>query len=134
MIHLDTTFLVDAIRESRHGATGPARTWLASNPREELAVSVPVLCELLVGAELHAEPEAEGRRVRQVCHGLPVVSLDERVPAIYARAAAALMRAGERLAMMDLLIASVALSKGAAVLTRNVRHFERIPGLTVLPY
>ena len=134
VVHLDTSFLVDAIRESRRGVTGPAREWLTANRSAELALCVPVLCELLVGAELHADPEEEGRRVRQVCAGLPVVHLDERVPAVYARTAATLIGSGDRLATMDLLIASAALSVGAAVLTRNVDHFERVPGLKVIRY
>ncbi len=35
---------------------------------------------------------------------------------------------------MDLLIASIALSVGAAVITSNADHFERIPGLKVIRY
>lgn len=134
MILLDTTFLVDAIRESRQEAPGSATAWLASNPRQEIAICVPVLCELLVGARLHSDPDAEERRVRQVCGSLPVVTLDERVPAIYAAAAAELIHTGARLAVMDLLVASIALAESAPLLTRNVKHFERVPGLTVLTY
>ena len=52
MIHLDTTFLVDAIRESRRGQDGPARRWLTRHRGEALAVSVFVRAEVLVGAEL----------------------------------------------------------------------------------
>jgi predicted nucleic acid-binding protein len=34
----------------------------------------------------------------------------------------------------DLLIGACALERGYAVLTRNRRHFEKIRGLTVLPF
>ena len=33
----------------------------------------------------------------------------------------------------DLLIAATALELGFSVVTGNVRHFQQIPGLTVLP-
>ncbi len=39
---------------------------------------------------------------------------------------------GVRLALADLLIGVTALELGYGVLTGNVRHFERIPGLTVV--
>jgi len=46
VIHLDTTFLEDVIRESRRDEQGPARRWLTRNPHETLGISVFVLCEL----------------------------------------------------------------------------------------
>lgn len=134
MIHLDTSFLVDAIRESRRGASGPARSWLARHREEPLAISLFVLGELLVGAELHADSAAERRRVPDTCGGLPVVVADLRLPETYARLHAALQRQGEPLPTMDLLIASTAVNDGAALLTANERHFSRVPGLTVLSY
>jgi predicted nucleic acid-binding protein len=36
------------------------------------------------------------------------------------------------LAFTDLLIAAAAIEQGYAVLTENLRHFEKIPGLHVL--
>lgn len=39
--------------------------------------------------------------------------------------------AGERLADADLQIAATAIVHGLAVVTGNVRHFERVPGLVV---
>lgn len=115
MTHLDTTFLVDAMRESRRGVDGPARRWLTDPGGAPLAVSNFVLCELLVGAELHAEAEAERRRVRETCGGLPVVAPDERLPDTFARIHGAL-------------------THDAALLTANDAHFARVPGLRVLSY
>lgn len=134
VVHLDTSFLVDLMREQRHGRNGPARAWLEAHLDESLSISVPVLCEILVGVELHGEPGEAHRRVRRVCGGLRVVPLDERVAGVYARVAANLSKSGALVGAMDALIASVALSDGAALLTRNTRHFDRIPDLLVLDY
>ena len=134
MIHLDTTFLVDAIRESRRREPGSALGWLAEHAGERLGISLFVLCELLVGAELHAQPEAERQRVQETCGGLPIVPADERLPGTYARLHAGLSRQGHALATMDLLIAGVALNEGAALVTANEVHFGRIPGLRVVAY
>ena len=134
MIHLDTSFLVDAIRESRRSRQGRARRWLEDHGDETLSVSVFVLCELMVGAELHAEREVELARVRGTCAGLRVVEADHRLPATYGRLRAGLMGRGQALAAMDLLIASVAVVDGASLLTRNQDHFSRLPELRVLTY
>ncbi len=134
MIHLDTTFLVDAIRESRRGGGGPARDWLAENRGEDLGLSMFVLAELLVGAELHAEPDKERRRVLHVLGDLPIIEPDKRLAATYARVHAGLTRQGTPLASMDLLIGCTALNADAGLLTANRAHFSRIVGLRVLGY
>lgn len=134
MIHLDTSFLVDAIRESRRGHDGAARRWLAGHPGEPLAISVFVRAEVLLGAEVHADPIAERRRILAVCGNLPVVLPDDRLAETYAAVHASLRRQGTPLATMDLLIACVALNQGAPILTANHRDFARIPGLRVLAY
>lgn len=134
MIHLDTTFLVDAIRESRRKQDGPARRWLATHRGEALGISVFVRAEVLVGAELHADPLKERRRVMDICGNLPVVLPDDRLADTYAGVHASLRRQGTPLATMDLLIACVALNERAPLLTANHSHFSRIHGLRVLEY
>jgi predicted nucleic acid-binding protein len=44
---------------------------------------------------------------------------------------AALRRRGETVETTDLFIAATALVHGLIVATRNVRHFNRVPGLVV---
>lgn len=134
VIHLDTTFLVDAMRESRRRSVGPAHRWLAQHRPESLALSVFVLGELLVGAELHAEADQERQRVLSICGELPIISPDRRLAERYASTHAHLSRRGTPLATMDLLIGCTALVEDAAVLTANTGHFSRIPGLRVLEY
>jgi tRNA(fMet)-specific endonuclease VapC len=134
VIHLDTTFVVDAIRESRRKHDGPARRWLAENRTADLAVSLFVRAELLVGAALHAEPDRERRRVLQVCGNLPVIVPSTEMAETYAGVAAALVRQGTPIATMDLLIGCTALAANAPLLTANRTHFERIVGLRVIGY
>ncbi len=65
----------------------------------------------------------------QLLAAVPSLELD----AIAADAASeihrSLERSGNAIAMADCLIAGIVISKSAKLLTRNRRHFERIPGL-----
>jgi tRNA(fMet)-specific endonuclease VapC len=47
----------------------------------------------------------------------------------FARQRAALRRQGQLIPDMDLLIAATALEENLTLVTRNIRHFERIPEL-----
>ena len=134
MMHLDTSFLVDLLRESSRRAPGAATSLLDTLEGEEMRVGVHVVCELLAGAELARQPRIERQRVRQLCTSLQVVYPDERFPTVYARLLAHLERSRQRISTMDLLIASAALVDESSLVTRNARDFSRIPGLGLVSY
>jgi predicted nucleic acid-binding protein len=134
VIHADTSFLVDLLRDAARGIDGPATTLLESMEREEIRVGVHVVCELLAGAEGSRHPAIERQRIRRLCGGLVVSYPDERFPPVYAALLASLRRAGRPIATMDLLIATAAIVDDAALVTRNTTHFSRIPGLDILGY
>ena len=63
MIHFDTSFVVDFLRETSRDDPGPATALLDSLPPEDLAVSVFVVCELLAGAAFSREAYMSARIV-----------------------------------------------------------------------
>jgi tRNA(fMet)-specific endonuclease VapC len=134
MIHLDTPFLVDLLRESARGKPGRAMAFLGEVEEEELAACVHVQCELYAGAEQSHHPKEERRRVDRLCQGFSIVYPDQRFPEIYARLLATLERKGQRIGNMDLLIATSAVIDEAPLVTGNVGEFSRIPDLRLLKY
>jgi tRNA(fMet)-specific endonuclease VapC len=63
---------------------------------------------------------------------LPVVlAFDRRAARIFGTLKADLERAGTPLAEPDLRIAAIAISHQLTLVTRNVRHYGRVPDLTV---
>lgn len=134
MTHLDTSFLVDLLRERGRARPGPAHRLLDTLADEELAISIHVACELHAGAELSVAPPREHARVAALCSALRIVPADERLPLEYATLLGEMRRRGESIATMDLLIAAAARVENAPLVTRNVRHFERVPGLDVVAY
>ncbi len=134
MIHLDTSFLVDLLKEGGRGIDGSASRFLATVPEEELGISVFVACELAAGAAMSARPAQEKRGVDQLCAGLRVEYPDERFAEAYGSLLASQLRTGGRTSTMDLLIATSAVVAGAPLVTRNVKDFSRVPGLDLLSY
>ena len=62
---------------------------------------------------------------------LPVLPSDVAAAHRYGEVRAELERRGMPLGEADLRIGAIALSRGLTVVTGNVRHFQRIPGLWV---
>ncbi len=131
---LDTCFFVDLLREKARGQRGPATRRLESLGDTELEVSLFVLCELLAGAEMSRDPDHEIARIRALAESYPVVYPDQAFPALFAETLAALTRNGTPVPTMDLLVAITAKRLGVPVLTRDVEHFGKVPGLQVTSY
>ena len=134
MTHLDTSFLVDLLREGSRGGEGRAHALLDRLPDQELGVSVHAACELYAGAELSLDPVQERERVGALLRALQVVYPSDRFASRYGGLLAELRRRGETVSTMDLLIGTAALVDGSALVTRNARDFERLPGLDVITY
>lgn len=134
MIHLDTSFLVDLLREQASRKAGAASAWLSAHADEALGASVFVSCELEAGAARAAHPQRERGRVGELMKTLAIAFPDERFAAVYGGLLSTLQARGRTIATMDLLIATSAMVEGVALLTGNRRHFDLVPDLRVLSH
>jgi tRNA(fMet)-specific endonuclease VapC len=135
VIHFDSSFLIDLLRETTGDRLGPAFDLIESlDEHELLGVSVAVVCELRAGAELARLPSREHAALDELFEGFDIAYPDHRYAAVYARLLAATRRGRPPVATMDLLIATAAVVDDAALVTRNVKDFRRVPGLRVLGY
>ena len=135
MIHLDTTFLIDLLREQRRDRLGPASTYLEGlSDGDLLAVSVHAVCELMAGAHAAGAPSDEVDHLAGLCDTLVVRCPDTRFAAEYGRLLGRMRASGASIDTMDLLIATAAVIDGAPLVTRNARHFSKVPGLEIERY
>jgi predicted nucleic acid-binding protein len=104
-------------------------------PDDSIALASITASELLIG--VHRADTAD-RRVRREAYveailtRVPILPFDLHVARVHAQISAELMSIGHPIGAHDLLIAATAVAHGYRVLTDNLRHFERVPGLTVL--
>ncbi|MCH7749643.1 MAG: type II toxin-antitoxin system VapC family toxin [Acidobacteria bacterium] len=134
MIHLDTTFAVDLLREVRRRQPGAATAMRGRLEREPLRISVHVACELLAGAELSRQRTEERQRVLRFCDAVDIAYPDAQFAPAYGRLLALQQRTGRTVGTRDLLIATAAILDEAPLLTRNKREFSRIPDLEIIGY
>ncbi|MFL6195910.1 MAG: type II toxin-antitoxin system VapC family toxin [Thermoanaerobaculia bacterium] len=134
MIHLDTSCAIDLLRETRRGENGPATRFVSALDLQEVVISLFVQCELFVGAELSQRVSQTREEILRFCSRVSVVYPDQRFPRAYSVLLSALRRSRQEIGMMDVLIATQALVEGALLVTRNVKHFERVPDLRILTY
>jgi tRNA(fMet)-specific endonuclease VapC len=117
----DTDVLIDALR-GFEPSTSVVRTAIAGRALATTAISA---FEILSGARTPAELDL----IRELLAPLPILVFDDRASEAAAVARRELERRGETIGMADYLIAGICLSRSATLVTRNRRHFERVPGL-----
>lgn len=130
MYLLDTNILSNLLRRSP-SSTLVAK--LAVVPVEMQFTSSITLGELVYGAH-HAAGRTE--ELLRRLNALPpikhrILPFDDAAARIYGQLRARLEREGTPIGDADIRIASIALARGLAVVTGNVRHFNRIPGLGI---
>jgi predicted nucleic acid-binding protein len=74
VIHVDTSFLIDLMREQRRGAAGAATRFVEKYAEEPLAAAVFVACQLEGGVARAAHPDRERARLRALFHAISVVA------------------------------------------------------------
>lgn len=60
-----------------------------------------------------------------------MIPFDQQAAEVYGKIAADLERQGLTIGFPDLQVAAIALSRNLAVITHNLSHFQRVPGLKV---
>jgi tRNA(fMet)-specific endonuclease VapC len=123
---VDSDWLIDAFL-----GVPTAVNLLAMLRDEGLAVSIISYGELFEGALGAPDPATELARFRRFLARLALLSLDDRTMERFSRLRAELRRRGQLIPDLDLLIAATALHQDLTLLTRNVRHFNRIPELSL---
>lgn len=107
---------------------------LAANAPGDVAIPQPVIAEIAFGIE--RLPRSRRRSVLQsrfdlLCSELPRAEWTDAVSQAYGRIKAALERRGTRIEDFDAAIAAHALATSATLVTANLDHMTRVPGLQV---
>ncbi len=123
MIVADSDVLIDALR-GREPFESRIAEVLATDSLATTAVSA---FELLSGAKT----ETALTKVRQLLAPLEILPIDAAASSAAAEARRSLEAQGKTIGMADYLIAGVCLSRSLVLLTRNRKHFERVPGVVL---
>jgi predicted nucleic acid-binding protein len=121
MILIDSDVLIDALKSREPARARVARGLVEAN----VATTTINAFELYAGVR----SEGEAASVDALLAVMTLVSIDHEIARLAGRVAHALAARGARIPAADALIAGACLLSGASLLTRNVRHFRRVPGL-----
>jgi len=94
-----------------------------------IAMSLLTFGEIYEGIYYGRDPERAETIFLELLKGVEVLPLTRPIMQNFARIRGELRKRGQLISDPDLLIAATARVHDVTLITRNVRHFERIPGL-----
>ena len=128
MYLLDTDTLSNLMKKS---PSNDLQARLLSVPVADQFTSSVTLGELLYGAQKKGSKNLPIRIEREVTAKLTVLPFDSEAAMQYGEVRTELESRGIPIGQADTMIAAIALARGLIVITGNIRHFQRVPGLTV---
>jgi tRNA(fMet)-specific endonuclease VapC len=117
----------DTVSYALRGVGGVRERLLRQRP-SEIAVSALAVAELRFGAERKKSKRLH-RLIDAFCGGVTVLPFDEPAATRFGVVGAALAAKGRPIGQIDTLIAAQALAGSLTLVTHNLRHFSRVPGL-----
>ena len=97
-----------------------------------LAISLITFGEIYEGIYYGRDPRGHEAGFRSLLRVIDVLALNRAILRRFARIRGQLRRQGQLIGDLDILIAATALEHDLTLLTRNRRHFDRIPELKLL--
>jgi tRNA(fMet)-specific endonuclease VapC len=121
MTVLDTNFLIYLLRNK---AAAEVADYYA-NPK----ITTITLYELYFGANLSVKQKDEMSKINSLLNSVDLLAFDECAAEKAGDIQAKLINSGRRIDLQDVLIAGIVISKNEELVTNNIDHFRRIPGL-----
>jgi tRNA(fMet)-specific endonuclease VapC len=129
MYVLDTNTLIYYFK----GQGQVAQNMAAISP-QDIAISTIVLFELQVGIAKSTAPAKRTQQLQPLLSRVNLVPFDRDAALAAATIRAQLEQQGTPIGPLDVLIAGVAVSRQAMIVTRNVGEFSRVVGLSIVDW
>ncbi len=127
----DTSFLIDLLRGDHEAVEALERLEANRVPEKISAISVLELQEGLIRSE---QSRSKRERVQQVLTSKHIIPADQQIMIRAGKISGQLYNDGIPIDREDCIIAATAIFEDEPVITRNVKHFQRIEHLNIERY
>jgi predicted nucleic acid-binding protein len=126
---IDTDILIDLLKDREQ-----ARTLLRNLEKKNHVFCTTVInvYELYYGLHKIRQWEKRLQSTEKLLGSLPILPLTPRSAQKAGHVFAALEAKGQSIGLGDVFIAAITLTKGYGLVTRNVDHFRKIEGLSII--
>jgi len=131
MTLLDTTILIDIVKNNSKAIEKYKEI---INNNQDIWIAAPTITEMILGlSSIHVKKDEEAKIIDTInkCHTLDITK-EIALKAGYIEKS--LKEKGDSMGIIDALISATALLNNKKIITKNIRHFEKVPELRVEDY
>ncbi|GAC1559715.1 MAG: hypothetical protein NVS2B7_34210 [Herpetosiphon sp.] len=125
------SYLIDTDIVAAHLTGRQEETTLLASLQGSLAISLITYGEMYEGIYFGRDPKRYEQGFLGFLRGVDVLPLTKVIMKRFARIRGELRRNGTIIGDNDILIGATALQHGLTIVTRNIKHFQRIPDLSL---
>ena len=122
MTVFDTNFLVDLLNDE------PGISYIADSYKNPKTTTINAF-ELFYGVWRSSKPKENIIEIKSLLKSLSILDVDLAAAQKAAEIHAGLKNSGSSLELEDVLIAGIVITNNEELVTNNIKHFKRIPGL-----
>jgi len=89
------------------------------------------VAELYQGAYLSSKCEENKKEIKNFLNTLTILNFNRKDAEVYSKISVELRKKGESIGDFDELIGSIAIARAETLITRNIRHYEKIPDINL---
>lgn len=130
MVCFDTSFIVDLFRNQQRAYDYMSKLEAQGSV---IKIASPTIIELMTNANLN-QNKKEKEELLKFLSSVIVLNLDKECALVAAEIESYLIMAGDIIQLQDIMIGAIAKHNNETIITRNKKHFEKIPGLKVESY
>ena len=131
MVCLDSSFVIDLWRGDK--AAVEMKNMLKQKG-EDFFIPTLVVMELSTGAQLSRRADTEKQKIMQLLSESKILDFDCESAFRAGEIRAELEKKNESIDSEDIMIGAIALQNNESLVTRNIKHFEKISGLKIEKY
>jgi tRNA(fMet)-specific endonuclease VapC len=132
MVCLDTTYIIDVIK----GKVSIEK--LDKLETGTISIAAPTIVEVIRGLHIKSTQfnikHDEEEKIENILNSLNVLQLNKNSAKTAGKLHAKLINKGEDIGIIDIMISAICIENDETLITRNVKHFEKIPDLKIEAY
>ncbi len=125
---LDTDILISFLRNKKK-AVNTMNSLIKSNMI--LTTTIINVGELYTGAYLSSQVAKDINAIEKFLEKFEILEYSKEDSRVFGQIQANLIKTGNKIGKMDTIIGSIALNRNEVLITRNIKHFKKIPLLKI---